>query len=206
MLKMQRKLRLTAQLAICLWLASCPLAHAESSDNQLHFRGGLVSGNFSGAADSSTGNFSIANSIDIEYELIRARNLSFLIRTIFSYDLKFAVLPYAYSGIGLRYFLWSNSRGYDESQDGIQIKKKPNLKFYLGPEIGVSEAIVRQYTDVVQTTTALAEVGGNLGAVYQINNNLGIETQVGYSMGFGLSTVIVGATLFKAFLGLGVYF
>ena len=165
-----------------------------------------MSAQFNGLGNNANGAISVPNSLDLEYELIRSRNLSFLFRTIIAFDLKTGVLPYAYTGVGARYYLWSDSRGYDHAQEGIQIKKSPTFRIYLGPELGLSQVVIKQYTPVVQTTSALLEAGGNLGLIYQLSSVIGLETQVGYSLGFGVSTITVGASLLKALVGLNFYF
>ncbi len=202
------RLRIALSITIVFSLVALQIrnSRADETENGFHAAIGLVTGKFSGPGLNANGGFNVPSSIDLEYEFIRQRHFSYFIRTTFSYQLKDGVLPYVYTGGGARYYLWSNSRGYDESEGGFKISKKPNIKIYLGPEVGLSQNIIKQYTQVVQTGTTLIEIGGNAGIVYQLNSNIGLEAKVGYSIGFGISTTIVGANIFRGLIGIDTYF
>ncbi len=182
------------------------IALCDAPSGEFHLLAGLVSGKFSGLGDNANGTFSVPNSIDVEYELITSRHLSFFARATLAYQISTGILPYAYTGIGARVYVWSNSRGYDQIQNGFEIRKRPNFRLYVGPDLGFSQAVIKQYTAVIQTTSAFLEVGANAGLIYQMSSTIGLEAQVSYSFGFGISTIAVGASIFRGLAGLSFYY
>ncbi len=180
-------------------------ASADTPSTELHVRDGVVQGNFTSGGLSN--GFQLGTSLDLGLELIQSRTFSYMIRVAFSYDLDKQYLPYAFTGVGARYYLFSNSRGYAEDEPGIWISKKPNWRFYVGGDLGLSQDVMTLTSSPqLQSSSAFSEIGANLGVIYNIAPKVGIELEGGYSIGYGISTIAVVSGIARLILGMSVYF
>ena len=178
-------------------------SRAETTGSQFHFRTGMVSGNFGGAV---SGSFSVTNSMDFDYEIFSATKRSWVLRSIMAYDLTEARLMYAYTGVGRRFYIKSNGMMFDDAQGGNRVSAVPKMRYYLGFDAGISQVVVKTFGTVLQASSALLDLGGHAGLIYQVSKAVGVDAQFGYTIGQGFSSVTVGAKTMRVLLGVSYFF
>jgi hypothetical protein len=162
-------------------------AHA-GADSQLHVRGGLLSGVYTGP---QYGDFSIPNAFDLEYEQFTHNQRSFLFRAIMAMELETSKPYYFYAGTGLRYYFSSKGMAFEAEDDKVSMSAVPRLRYYVGTDVGISQAIIKSLGRVLQVTSTMMDIGGHVGAIYQVDRRLGFEIQFGLTSGQGFSSVSV---------------
>ena len=198
-------MRLSGIAVLALGLTvGCSGAHAEErgKESQFHFRVGKVSGSYSGPV---SGTFSVSNSLDFEGEFFTAPKTSWTFRSILAHDLSAGRMMYAYAGVGHNWYLWSDRVKMDAPDGATSFSSIPRWRYYIGADIGISQAIVYTYSPVLQAVSVLIDFGGHCAVIYQVNRSFGIEGQFGYTMGFGFSSVSVGATTNRFLFGVSYY-
>jgi hypothetical protein len=192
-------------LSLCLLGASNSACADSTTTSQFHFRMGYLNTGFSGVL---TGSFSSINAFDLEYEILTSSRGSFTLRATLVYDISSARMLYSYTGIGKRYYLFSNGMAYDfsDSSTADQIVSIPKWRAYAGGDFGISQVVVKSFGTVLQTQSALVEFGPNVGGIFQISKSLGLELQLGLSLGLGFSSVSVSAVTMRGLLGGTYYF
>jgi hypothetical protein len=199
---------LLALLATGALVAPAPPARAEGSVTgaQAHFRAGLLSGSYSTSDSSLAGSYSVATTFDLEYEAFLDARGSFLLRATFAQDLATSRLMYSYAGVGRRWYFGSTGMA-TSSQDGtVQAVILPRWRYFAGGDLGVSQVVVKTFGTVLQANSALVELGGHVGTIYQVSRSVGIEAYGGATLGLGFSAIAVGARSLRAFLGASYYF
>ena len=195
------------KLVVALVTLSSPATSfaAEATTSQFHFRIGYLNTSFSGVLSGTISNL---NAFDLEYEIFNSNTSAFTLRTTLVYDLPRARVLYSYTGIGKRIYVFSDAMAFDYSDtvSADQIIAVPKLRTYLGGDFGISQVVVQSFGAVLQTQSSLVEFGPNLGAIYQLTKSLGLELQVGISLGLGFSTVSVNGITMRAFAGGSYYF
>ncbi|MEO5969696.1 MAG: hypothetical protein ABIQ95_07185 [Bdellovibrionia bacterium] len=173
--------------------------------SQFHFRMGYLNTGFSGVL---TGSFSNINAFDLEYEILTSSHASFTLRTTLVYDISNARVLYSYTGIGRRFYLFSNGMAYDfsDSSTGDQVVSNPQWRTYVGGDFGLSQVVVKSFGTVLQTQSALVEFGPNVGGIFQLSKSFGLELQLGLSLGLGFSSVSVSAVTVRSLIGGTYYF
>jgi hypothetical protein len=191
-------------LCLAVGLGGRP-ARAESASklSQFHFRVGEVKGSFSG---SVTGDFGVANSIDMDYEIFSASKRSTILRTIICQDLSAARLVYAYAGVGKRYYFKSSGAEWDNSEGGSRVYSVPKRRYYYGIDLGISQVVVKTFGPVLQASSAMFDLGGNLGIIQQLSKSVGLEAQAGVAYGIGFSSVSVSAITERLLVGVSYFF
>ena len=175
-------------------------------DSEFHFRAGLLSANFSTGQQNLNGQFTVPNALDFEYEIFSGTRSSFIIRSILAYETGSARLRYGYTGVGRRLYLFSNGAGFEATEGGSRIVLTPRWRYYLGGDLGVSQAVITEVGPVLDGDTAMFDFNVNVGTVYQINRSLGLELQVGYGLGYGFSSIPVTAYTLRAVVGASYFF
>ena len=197
--------RLKFILAMLFYAAS---AQAENGihDSQMSLRTGMVSAGFSGSGNGAVGSFSVFTSMDLEYEKFTGPKSSYLIRTIFAFDQAQGRVMYSYAGFGRRFYFGS-SRGpsYEVGEGTELVSYFPGFRFFAGFDAGLSRVVVDIRGTVYESASALFDFGGHMGIAYPLTRNVSMTGQLGYSYGYGFSSVSVGATIMKALLGVSIY-
>ncbi len=171
--------------------------------SQAHVRTGILTGDYNGAFK---GNWDVGNAFDLEYEFFVANDGAFLFRFIQALDMPDSTPFYTYAGFGFRHYFKSGKGTFNEQEsNGIYISVKPKYRFYGGIDAGVAQVIVKSFGPNVQSVANMIDANLNLGAIYQINDKFGLEAQVGYSGGFGISSTPTNGSTERYFLG-GTYF
>jgi hypothetical protein len=193
-------------LALLFFFVAPGLIYAEgNTTSQLHYRVGYLGTSFSGVLTGSISNF---NSFDLEYEILSSSRVSFSLRTTLVYDVTNARVLYSYTGVGRRYYFLSNGMEYDYSDPNSadHVISIPKWRAYAGGDFGISQVVVKSFGAVLQTQSALVDFGPNLGGIFQLSKAMGLELQLGLSLGLGFTTVSVSAVTFRALLGGTYYF
>lgn len=190
---------------LCSWVVPC-VAYAEgTSSAQFHFRTGYFHDGFSGPVNGSIDTFA---AVDLEYEILTSSHASYTIGTTLIYELMTARVHYSGVNIGRRYYLLGGGMSYDytDSVTAQQIVSIPKWRAYAGAVAGVSQVSVRYLSSAFQTQSSLIEIGSNMGGIYQLTKAIGLELQLGVSLGFGFTTVSVNAFNIRTLLGGTYYF
>lgn len=169
--------------------------------SQLHVRTGILSGEYKGTFN---GNFEVTSALDFDYEIFIANSTSVLFRFLQGLDSDSRPF-YTYAGSGMRYFFNSKGTSADQSEGGLSIVSRPRIRTYLGGDFGVAQVIVRSFGPNVQSVANMLDIGANLGAIWQINDNLGLEVHLGTSVGYGMSSTPQNGNSTRMFIG-GSYF
>lgn len=176
--------------------------------NEIHIRMGMLDGNYPLASLHVDDSFSVSNSLDAEIEHFTSTRSSWILRTMFAYDLSKAQMMYAYTGIGKRWYFWSDGMEFGASDGDSSVTTSVKRRYYVTAEAGLAEVLVETIgsPSVLDISTADYEIGANVGVIQQMSRNWGLEAQVGYGYGFGFSSVAVGGTILRVLLGVAVYF
>ncbi|MBC7692645.1 MAG: hypothetical protein H7222_12865 [Methylotenera sp.] len=175
---------------------------------QFHFRTGPLSATLSGKAAEVSGGrgFSVSNTIDLDGEVFTSSRDSYVIRGILAHDLASAQTMYAYMGVGRRFYLWSNGMVVETMEKGTSVTSVPKWRYYVGADAGFARVVAFNYGPVLEVASTLIDIGVHGGAIYQMTKSLGIDLHLGKSMGFGFSSVTVGCSTTRMFLGLSYFF
>lgn len=183
-------------------LASVAMKASEVGNiSEIHARTGMVNGKFVGPTVESSGSFSVLTTLDVEYEKHTQTQQSYLLRGIIAYDQKTALMDYFYAGIGGRYYFQSQGRPLVDTYANDMIRSIPRWRFYGGWDAGLSQVLVITRGPVFQTYSTLFDVGVNGGAIYQLSDRVGLDFQLGYSFGYGFSSVAVVGNTVRALFG-----
>lgn len=171
--------------------------------SQIHLRFGMLTGSFSGTFE---GDFEVPAAVDVDYELFVANDGSVVFRFLQGLDNPDSIPFYTYAGTGYRYY-W-NSKGPSTIQkgDGLFIESIPRVRYYLGMDLGIAQVLVKSFGPNVQSVANMLDAGINVGAIYQLNKNFGLEAQGGYSVGYGISSTPVNGNTQRLLLGGSYYF
>ena len=82
---------------------------------------------------------------------------------------------------------------------------KPKWRFFAGWDFGISQIILEEVGPALTVISTLIDVGGHVGAIYQISKNWGFEGKFGYSFGYGFSTVAVSGSVMSALGGVSFF-
>ena len=195
------KLSVVAVFAL-LWGSPVVFAADFGSKSQLHIRTGQVSGSFSGA---TSGSLISSTGLDLEYEVFQNRHRALLFRSAAFFDLKQNRAIYTYAGMGSNYYFLSTGPLVDTTDGATQFTVTPKYRYYWGWDLGLSQSeVVPKVIGATYTTNI--DGGLHLGAIYQATRAIGVEAQLGYSRGYGFTTVSAATSVLKMLFGVSVYF
>jgi hypothetical protein len=144
--------------------------------------------------------------IDAEYEIFSASTKSsFLLQGTLGYNSSQGQIPYANMGVGWRYYFKSVGMAYDMTNGGDHLASVPTWRYYADLNVGFTDIIAKTVTSVLSINSSLLEGGANIGAIYQISRNMGIDARLGMSYGMGFSSIALGGTTTKIFLGVSCF-
>ena len=172
---------------------------AFSVDLQLHLRTGLVTTSFTGAQN---GDFSLATSIDGEFEVFYSEQSSLYANAIIALDPEEAQFRYLFAGGGQKYYFFSKGRPSRVASDVGSIEMNPRHRFYAGWQVGISQLILATPTAALTVQSTLFEYGGNVGYLYRFFEGMDLAVHFSATRGTGISSVSVDATVFRLFAGL----
>lgn len=175
----------------------------QESEFQLYVRTGVIEGSYDGTFE---GNFTVNLALDIGGEYFVAPDGSVLARFILALDSPDSVPFYTYTGSGFRHYFEGRGPSSEQSDGTLSISLRPKLRTYIAGEIGIAQVIVKSFGPVVQSVASLVEFGVNTGAIYQISNKLGLEAQIGGTLGYGVSSTSVSGSTLRALAGITYFY
>lgn len=163
------------------------------SESQFHIRFGAIKAVFWG---SDSGEFFVPTMLDLEYETFLSNTHSLIFRSMLAMELETAKPYYAYSGAGMRYYLGSKGMLVESQGEGVAISAIPKVRYYAGWDAGVSQAIIQSLGRILQISSTMIDIGGNVGVIYQVDRKFGFEFHAGATSTQGFSSVsVVGVTV-----------
>lgn len=191
-------------LLICHCLLAVNIAVAEEkSDHQIHFREGLIKGSYDGVISNELESQTI---LDMEYEVFLANRKSYYFRTTLGMDFDKNIIDYSYLGGGMRYYFSSKGMFFNTIKRGTGIQSRPRWRFYVSWAVGTSTVVLQTLGEFLQVNSSTVELGGNIGTIFQIYKNIGIEAQYSFDVSTGFTSISVGGSVHKATLGLTYFF
>ena len=171
--------------------------------SQLHLRLGYVGGQYSGTFE---GEFEVFMALDLDYELFLSNDGSVIFRFIQALDDPDTVPFYTYAGAGYRYYWKSKGPITIQQGDGLFIESVPKLRYYSGIDLGVAQVLTKSFGPNVQSVSNMTDIGVNVGAIYQVSRDFGVEAHAGASLGYGFSSTPVNGRTQRLLLGGTYYF
>lgn len=175
----------------------------DKSDHQIHFREGVIIGKYDGVISSDLESQTI---LDLEYEVFLANTKSYYFRTTMGMDFDKNIINYSYLGGGMRYYFASKGMYFNTIQKGTGIQSRPRWRHYVSWGVGTSSVVLQTLGEFLQVNTSTVELGGNIGTIYQVYKNIGIEAQYSFDVSTGFTSISVGGSVHRATLGLTFFF
>lgn len=189
-------------LAIAVFLTSASV-WARPEGSELHVRGGYFTAKYTGPIENDV---SIPGAFDIDYSTFISNTTAVNFRVMAVIEFPQIKNHYNYAGVGLRYFTAGPAYPVNAEEDGFSFVARPALRTYFGVELGMAQATVVSYGNVLQTSSSLFVAHFNLGATYTLTPKVGLSGQVTLGAGSGYTAVSVGAMNAMALLGLCFFF
>ena len=164
-----------------------------SSRYQVHMRMGLFNGSYAGSG-VETRAWSVPTTLDAELEVFQDRDKSFNLRAIMAMELSTNKVNYTYAGVGQTYYFASRGKKELRTEKYVKISNIPKVRYYWGWNTGIAQVLTIDFGLVLGTYSTTLDVSGNLGMIYQLGENLGLEARAGMGLGYGFSTVTVTGT------------
>ncbi|MCB0392270.1 MAG: hypothetical protein KDD58_13340 [Bdellovibrionales bacterium] len=188
-----------------LFLTNLAYAIDLSSRYQAHIRMGMFSGNYAGSG-VETRAWSVPTTLDAELEVFINRAKSFNLRATMAMELSTNKVNYTYAGVGQTYYFLSRGKKELKSEKLVQISNVPKWRYFWGWNAGIAQVLTIDYGLILGTYSTTLDVSGNIGTIYQLGENFGLEARMGMGMGYGFSTVTVTGTTMRVLFGTTYYF
>jgi len=170
--------------------------------SQAHLRTGIIDGKYKGTFE---GSFQVSSAIDFDYEFFVSNASSVIFR--FLQGLDSASVPfYTYAGSGMRYYFKSKGTMTDQREPGLFITSKPKIRTYVGGDLGIAQVIVKSFGPNVQSVANMLDFGANVGAIYQLTDNLGLELHTGATVAYGMSSTPQNGYSQRYLFGISYFF
>lgn len=179
-----------------------PRPKAGLPPGQLHTSIGMINGSYAGATSNT---FSISQSLNLEYEIFYNTRMSYVARAQIAIDPTTGKMVYYGGFLGSRYYFKSTGMIFDNTTQDITFRSIPKWRFYMGWDVGIAQVVVAEVGPSLTALSTMLDFGGHVGSIYQLGKTWGIDVQLGYSYGYGFSTVSVTGTAMKLWVG-GVYY
>lgn len=176
---------------------------AQARPSELHIRTGVFSGKYSGPIENSV---NVPGAFDIDYSIFTSSTTAVNFRSINVIQFPKIKNYYNFAGVGMRFFTRGPAYEVNTEEDGFNYQAIPKWRTYFGAELGLAQATVVSYGNVLQTSSSLFMVHLNAGAIYSINSNVGVSTQVNLGLGSGYSSVAVMTYNLMGLAGLCFFF
>jgi hypothetical protein len=195
---------LAALISLCVLSGASAFADSETTTGIVHIRFGYTGGNFSSTDKAVSGSFNVPTTLDAEYELPRGPKTSLGFRFTLAHSLSQSQTYYMGTSVNGHYYLLSGLGGSRANEGEFSVESTPLWRLYVGWTAGISKVLVQSLGDVYEADSTLIEGGGNAGAMYQLSQTVALDLQLGATIGYGFSSVSVGAYILRAVLGLAV--
>lgn len=202
-MKTLRKASAFSLLVLATLGFTLPAFAHEESKFQIVLRAGQVSGNYNGVF---SGSFKVDLALDLGVEYFTSTDTAVIVRFVEALDSPDSVPFYTYMGSGQKFYLSGRGPYNVQSDKTTYISARPKLRYYAAWELGVAQVIVKTFGPVIQSVANMAELGANVGAIYQITDNFGIDAQIGGTLGFGISSTSVNGSTTRFLAGISHFF
>lgn len=199
---MKKLLSLTTLITAFFSFTGLAQAH-DQSRFQMFVRSGMIQGEYDG---TFSGEFTVNLALDIGAEYYVGPEGAVLVRFIQALDSPNSVPFYTYAGSGMRHYYMGRGPYNVQSDETTFISSRPKIRAYVGGELGVAQVIVKTFGQVLQSVANMAEFGLNTGAIYQVNDNLGLEVHVGGTLGYGISSTSASGHTLRGLVGITYFF
>lgn len=179
------------------------VAHAELRHSELHLRTGYFYSKYTGPLENEV---SVPGVLDVEYSTFTSTRTAVTFRAMNVIEFPNIKNDYSFSGVGLRFFTAGPAYAVNAEEGGFAFTTNPRWRTYYGFEVGLAQATVQSYGNVLQTSSSLVMVHGNVGAIYGITPSVGFSTQLNAGFGGGYSAVSVLATNVSLLTGICFFF
>lgn len=179
------------------FLFTAPIVRA--GELSFSVQSGMLSGDFAGA---DSGVIDMSNAFDLQAEYSTSSKTSVSARSTLSLNVDSGIFRYLYAGLGWRNYFRSHSGPQAFEYEANRIQMNPKVQYFVSGEAGFSQMVIRQVTDSFSIQATMIEVGGTVGLIYPLSNNLGLYSTMGYLKGIGISAVAVDSTIYKVFVGI----
>lgn len=175
----------------------------ETHDGMVHIHMGQISGSYKGPVQST---FSVPQAINFEYEFLHNNKTTNYIRSLMAFDANQGRLVYFLNSFGVRQYFNSNAKAYSFAKDGESFSLAPKMRYFYGADVGISQVVVQTLGTVLQATSTMFDLGVHTGFSYHIQPRWALEVVVGYSYGYGFSTVAVTGSTTRMMVGGSYYY
>jgi hypothetical protein len=175
---------------------------AKNGEKQIHFREGIIVGSYDGVISKKLDTKSI---FDLEFETFLDNNTSYFLRGMMAMDFENSEIEYQYLGGGMKYYILSKGMYFDTIKKGTGIVSMPRWRFFVGWAIGTSTVTLARFGTLLQSSSSTFEVGGHVGAIYQVWKNVGLELQYSGDASTGFTSISVGGSVHRIMMGLTYY-
>ena len=176
---------------------------AKARPSELHVRTGGFWGKYTGPIQNEV---TVPGVLDIDYSLFTSNTTAVNFRSLVVIEFPKVKNYYNFAGVGLRFFTRGPAYEINTEEDGFNYQAMPKWRTYFGAELGLAQATVISYGNVLQTSSSLLMVHLNAGAIYTINSKVGISTQLNFGIGSGYSSVAVMTYNLMGLAGLCFFF
>jgi hypothetical protein len=195
-----RLLNLFLALSFFFWTVPASFSSDDFRDRQLHFRSALLTTNVFGGSISRS--YSVANTVDLEYETFNHSKASTVFRGTIAHSLELGRTVYAFMGLGRRFYFGSTGISVKTAGNGFEVDHIPKRRYYYGADLGYSSGVISVLKGTpLQTVTSMIDFGGVVGMLYQLSRSNAIEAQFGMSFGYGFSGVAAAAQTTRMLIG-----
>ncbi len=190
------------KLLLLISMLLSPVCYA-GVDLQAHVRTGMIEGTFVGA---DSGNFAMTTSLEGELEMFYSNRTSFQVKTTAALGQENSQIVYLSMSLGQKYYLFTRGRPIESYDEGVYSLMVPRWRFYTGYTIGIAQVETRFLSASLSATSTIFEIGGGAGVIYNFSRNIGINIDLLYGKGFGVSSVAIDATVIRGLVGVVSYF
>ena len=201
MIQSKGLLKTTILSVLALLVATTANAEDDFRNHQLHVRTAMLNTSISGGG--VTKSYSVSNTLDFEYEVFTNSKSSTSFRGILAHSLTLARTVYAFMGVGKRNYFGSTGIVGHLSGNGFEVDHVPKKRYYYGFDLGYSSGVITVLKGTpFQTVTSMIDVGVMVGFMYQLSRSIAIDTQLGFSYGYGFSGVAAAAQTQRMLIGI----
>jgi len=176
---------------------------AQARPSELHVRTGGFWGKYTGPIENEV---TVPGVLDIDYSIFTSNTTAVNFRSLVVIEFPKVKNYYNFAGVGLRFFTRGPAYEINTEEDGFNYQAMPKWRTYFGGELGLAQATVISYGNVLQTSSSLVMLHLNAGAIYRINSEIGISAQLNLGVGSGYSSVAVLTHNLMGLVGLCLFF
>ncbi len=153
---------------------------------------------------SFNGHLNLGSTVDLAAEVLNDDSSSLIGHGIISLDANSAIMKYMYAGVGRRLYLYSHPTQLDLNMDMSKITIVPKRQYFITFEAGLGQVNVFSLTTSLSSIATVFEYGASVGVNLPISSHIAFTSSLGYSQGYGFSSVTINSKAIKALFGLNI--